>query len=68
VIGGGAIYSHCLPSANRLYITHIKANIAGDTQFPEYDIANDWQLTESHKLSADEKNSFDLDFCVYERQ
>jgi len=68
VIGGGAIYKHCLPFANRLYITHIKANIEGDTQFPEYDIDNDWQLTQSNKFSADEKNRFELDFCIYQRK
>ncbi len=67
VIGGGAIYAYCLPFANRLYITHIKANIEGDTQFPEYDAVKDWQLTQSDKLSANEKNAFDLDFCIYER-
>ncbi|TWX53018.1 type 3 dihydrofolate reductase [Colwellia hornerae] len=68
VIGGGAIYSHCLPFANRLYITHIKAAIDGDTQFPEYDTDNDWQLTQSNKLAGDEKNNFDLDFCIYQRK
>lgn len=67
VIGGGAIYAHCLPFANRLYITHIKSNIEGDTQFPEYDVVNDWQLTQSEQLSASENNVFDLDFCIYDR-
>ncbi|MBA6232586.1 MULTISPECIES: type 3 dihydrofolate reductase [unclassified Colwellia] len=68
VIGGGAIYRHCLPFAHRLYVTHIKANIEGDTEFPEYDTDNDWQLTQSTKCSADEKNHFDLDFCIYQRK
>lgn len=68
VIGGGAIYRHCLPFAHRLYITHIKANIEGDTEFPEYDTDNDWQLTQSTQFSADEKNNFDLDFCIYQRK
>jgi dihydrofolate reductase len=67
VIGGGAIYAHCLPFANRLYITHIKSNIEGDTQFPEYDVVNDWQLTQSEQLSANKNNVFDLDFCIYDR-
>lgn len=66
VIGGGAIYAHCLPAANRLYITHIDAAIDGDTQFPEYDL-NLWQKVSSEKRAADEKNAYDLDFCVYER-
>ncbi|MDT0603230.1 type 3 dihydrofolate reductase [Thalassotalea sp. W431] len=68
VIGGGAIYQHCLPAADRLYITHINAEIEGDTQFPEYDVENDWTLVKSEKYSADEKNAFPLDFCLYQRK
>ncbi|NQZ20880.1 MAG: type 3 dihydrofolate reductase [Colwellia sp.] len=68
VIGGGAIYAHCLPFANRLYITHIKANIEGDTQFPDYDAKEDWQLIDSEISCADEKNKYQLNFCVYERK
>ena len=66
VIGGGAIYKHCLPAAQRLYITHIDANIAGDTYFPEYDL-NEWQLAVSEVKAADEKNNYQLRFNVYER-
>ena len=66
VIGGGAIYQHCLPNADRLYVTHIKASIDGDTQFPSYDNGC-WQKTESELRASDEKNAYDLDFCVYER-
>jgi len=65
VIGGGAIYKHCLPNADRLYVTHIKAAIDGDTHFPNYDDC--WQRTESELRVSDEKNAYDLDFCVYER-
>jgi dihydrofolate reductase len=68
VIGGGAIYTHCLPFANRLYITHIKADIGGDTQFPYYDTENDWKLIESELYGVDEKNSYELNFCVYDRK
>ena len=66
VIGGGAIYKHCLPAANRLYITHIKAAIDGDTQFPDYDDGS-WKQVSSELRVSDEKNAYDLDFCVYER-
>lgn len=68
VIGGGAIYQHCLPFADKLYITHIDAQIDGDTQFPAYDIDNDWQKVVSEHYSADEKNSYNLEFCVYQRK
>lgn len=66
VIGGGAIYEHCLPTATRLYITHIEGEIEGDTQFPFYD-ANVWKKVSSEKRLADEKNKYNLDFCVYEK-
>jgi len=68
VIGGGAIYTHCLPFANRLYITLIKASIEGDTQFPDYETTEDWQLIDSELFGADEKNSYELNFCVFERK
>jgi len=66
VIGGGAIYKHCLPNADRLYVTHINASIDGDTQFPNYDNGH-WLKTNSELRCADEKNAYDLDFCIYNR-
>jgi len=66
VIGGGAIYAHCLPKADRLYITHINAAIDGDTQFPNYDDGS-WKKTASDVRDSDEKNVHQLDFCVYEK-
>ncbi len=66
VIGGGAIYQHCLPAADRLYITHIEAEIEGDTQFPFYD-TNIWKKVSSSIRLADDKNAYNLDFCVYEK-
>ena len=66
VIGGGAIYQHCLAAAQRLYITHINADIDGDTYFPEYDLTV-WQKVASDIRPSDEKNLYQLDFSVYEK-
>ena len=66
VIGGGAIYPHCLPNADRLYVTHIKATIDGDTQFPTYDDGC-WRKSHNELRVSDDKNAYDLDFCVYQR-
>lgn len=66
VIGGGAIYSHCLAKAERLYVTHIDANIEGDTQFPDFYDGN-WLKVNSERRLSDDKNIYSLDFCVYER-
>lgn len=67
IIGGGAIYAHCLASATKLYITHIDADIDGDTRFPELDLQNEWHEVDSHVYRADEKNAYDLHFCVYQK-
>ncbi|NDL61323.1 type 3 dihydrofolate reductase [Acerihabitans arboris] len=56
VIGGGKIYAHFLPQATRLYLTHIDAEVDGDTFFPEYE-PDQWQSTFSEFHDADEKNS-----------
>ena len=66
VIGGGAIYQHCLAAAQRLYITHIDVDIDGDTYFPEYDL-NVWKKVSSELRVSDEKNPYELDFSVYEK-
>jgi dihydrofolate reductase len=66
VIGGGAIYSHCLAKAERLYVTHIDANIEGDTQFPDF-YDGTWLMVNSERRLSDEKNIYSLDFCVYQR-
>jgi len=67
VIGGGAIYAHCLPKADRLYVTKIDAAIDGDTRFPDYNDGN-WQKVSSELRKADEKNEYQLNFCIYERK
>ena len=68
VIGGGAIYKYYLPMAQKLYITHIKADIKGDVIFPDYDKDKSWIRVSSSPLPADDENKFNLDFCVYERK
>lgn len=68
VIGGGAIYQHCIPSADKLYVTHIQADIDGDTQFPEYDLSQDWQEMSCECRQPDEKNQYELNFYIYSRR
>ncbi|CAM4302332.1 type 3 dihydrofolate reductase [Vibrio agarivorans] len=65
IIGGGSIYEACLDRCERLYLTFIKANVDGDTRFPQWDDAFKTVATES--FSADEKNVYDMDFVVLER-
>jgi len=41
VIGGEALYRMALPSADRLYLTEVLAEVAGDASFPDID-DDDW--------------------------
>ena len=65
IIGGGAIYAACLPMANKLYITHIEAEIEGDTQFPDW--GNKFKETYSEAYQADEKNAYNMRFTILEK-
>lgn len=67
VIGGGKIYEHCLPKAQRLYITHIDLDVEGDTYFPDYEQHASWQLLSSEAHQADDSNAYPYRFNVYER-
>jgi dihydrofolate reductase len=66
VIGGGELYKRALPRADRLYLTQVGAQVAGDTYFPPVDW-REWRLSESHEHAADDKNNYDFTFNIYER-
>ena len=65
VIGGGEIFRAALPGANRLYVTWVEADIAGDTHFPPWNPA-DWLLRESSPHPADGRNEYPTTFAVYD--
>lgn len=65
IIGGGSIYAACLENTERLYLTFIDANIAGDTCFPDW--GQSWQQTYQDAYLADEKNQYDMQFVILER-
>ena len=65
IIGGGAIYAVCLPMANKLYVTHIEAEIEGDTQFPDW--GDEFKETYSEAYQADEKNAYNMRFTILEK-
>ncbi len=52
VIGGSKIYALFLPMAERIYLTRVHANIAGDTFFPDLD-TKDWDIIELQDFAAD---------------
>ncbi len=67
IIGGGQVYRDFLPHADRIYLTRVRANIEGDTHFPEIDEA-DWQLVSSEHHAADDQHRYAFDLMVFERR
>jgi dihydrofolate reductase len=67
VAGGAEIYRQTLPLADRLYLTLIEREIAGDAYFPPLNEA-DWQLISQEHYDADEANPYPHRFFVYERK
>ena len=66
IIGGAEIYRIAMPFTNRLYLTEIHAEIAGDTYFPAFDKSEWHELSRRHH-PADERHSYAFDFVVYEK-
>lgn len=67
VIGGGEIYAAALPLADSLDVTHILAEIDGDTYFPAIDPAI-WSEASSEDFPAGDKDSHATRHVVYERR
>jgi dihydrofolate reductase len=66
VIGGGEIYGQALGRTDALHVTHVLAEVEGDTRFPEIDPAV-WQEVSSVTLPAGERDSHATRHAVYER-
>jgi len=66
VIGGSEVYALFLPSAGRLYLTRVHAEVEGDAFFPAISDA-EWRLVDEEHHGADERNEFAFSFQRFER-
>lgn len=66
IAGGAELYRLTLPIADRLVLTRIEQEFAGDTFFPDFDEA-DWRLVEEERHEAGEGSSFPYSFQTWER-
>lgn len=66
VIGGAQIYALTLPIADRLYMTQVHAEVAGDAFFPQFDLSQ-WHEVGREDFSASGPNPYDYSFVVLER-
>jgi dihydrofolate reductase len=68
IIGGANVYQQALSLASRIYLTHIHYAFDPDVFFPLFDKDQQWQLKTKQFRPADEKNLYDMTFCLYERK
>ncbi|TAE75822.1 MAG: dihydrofolate reductase [Bacteroidetes bacterium] len=66
IIGGKQIYELFLPIATDLLITKVKANVAGDTIFPDFEVNLFTQKT-IQVQEKNEKNEFDFEIISFEK-
>lgn len=66
VVGGAQVYKLALPHVDRLYITRVQAQVAGDTFFPPLDESR-WQLASTQPHPASERDEYAHAFEVWQR-
>ncbi|MDO6963443.1 dihydrofolate reductase [Rhizobium alvei] len=66
VIGGGTIYAQAMDRADILHVTHVDAEIEGDTHFPAID-PEIWRAEEIETVPAGEKDDYPSRYVRYRR-
>ena len=68
IIGGAQIYNEFVDIADRLYVTEVDAEIDNiDAYFPKWDRSK-YKCIGSREYQKDDKNEFDFNFSVFEKQ
>ena len=65
IMGGAEVYALALPDADRLYVTHVHADVAGDAYFPPVS----WEQYVEVKRAdhaAEGPNPYDYSFVIYD--
>ena len=66
VIGGAEIYRALLDRADRMYVTIVEGDFAGDTHFPDYD-EKEWAEATRERYGADDRNPHAHTFVTFRR-
>lgn len=67
IIGGGEIYAQAMPSAGRLYVSHITLAPDGDVVFPAIDPAV-WRVSDEPPVEASPNDEAPFHIRIYERK
>ena len=66
VIGGSSVYAEAIPFATHLYLTQVKAEVAGDVHFPELDL-KEWAELEREDHDSDDRHAYAFSISKYQR-
>jgi dihydrofolate reductase len=67
VIGGTSLFEEALPVADRIHLTEVEAEVAGDTWFPEFDRAQ-WDEHEVTRHPADARHAHAFRILLLQRR
>ncbi|MCB9520826.1 MAG: dihydrofolate reductase [Myxococcales bacterium] len=67
VVGGSVLYAASLPIVERMYITVVHAELAGDTWFPEFSL-NDWLVDSVRHVKDDAQNAYRTSYYVMSKR
>lgn len=65
VIGGGELFTLTLPIVDRLEITHVMLDVAGDAHYPQ--IPAQWVKAHTENEQVDEKTGVQFSFVTYRK-
>ena len=66
IVGGGELYTQALTRADRMYITEIQMDVAGDAHFPAFE-RSQWEELSRDRRSQTEPQPMEYHFAVYQR-
>jgi len=66
VIGGAELFRSALPRADRIHLTVVDAEPAGDTLMPEFE-PKDWRESGAETFSRDDRHPYGYRYSVLER-
>lgn len=66
VIGGARVFEELMPLVDRLYLTEIDGEYAGDVYFPELDLS-EWEEVARERHPRDERHDSPFTFLILDR-
>ena len=67
IIGGGeSIFREGIEKADRMYLTHVRAELEGDTFFPAF-VDEEWKAVFREAHEADDRHDYPFTFVIYDR-